>query len=48
VYVSGDLHGMLHMWKPEDNLWELILSFCCVDPRVELKLAGLAANVLTH
>lgn len=23
-------------------------SFCPVDPRVELRLAGLAANVLTH
>lgn len=39
---------MLYMWKQEDNFRELILSFHPVDPRVELGLAGLAANVLTH
>lgn len=48
MYMSGGMHGMLYMWKPEDNLWELVLAFCHVDPRVELRSAGLAANVLTH
>lgn len=39
---------MAYVWVPEDNLQELVLFFCHLSPRIELRLSGLVVVTLTH
>lgn len=39
VCVYTHVCTMVYVWRPEDDLWELVLSFYSVDPKV-VKLGG--------
>lgn len=40
-------HGM-HLWKSEDNLWDLVLSFQYVVCGIKSELSNLAASAVTQ
>lgn len=48
--VTGDVCGCgtpMFMWRSEDNLYKLVLSFYLRVLRIELRLLGLVAGVST-
>lgn len=44
VYV----HATVRMWRTEDNLKKLVLSFHYVGPIIKLRSQGLAASTFTY
>lgn len=36
------------MWRSEDNLWEAMLSFHCMGPRIKFTWTGLATGTFTY
>lgn len=42
-------HAMVPVWEAEDTLWELVLSFHCVDPENQTQILSLGGKVpVTH
>lgn len=49
LYVRVELAcATARVWRSEDNLQELVLSFSQVEPRDSLRLSGLAASASTQ
>lgn len=42
--TGGHLNSTKHRWRSEDSIWGVVLSVHYVEPRVELRTSGLAAN----
>lgn len=45
VCLSGHECAMVPVWMSEDDLWELVLSFCHVDPKDEAQVFKLSGSV---
>lgn len=47
-YMCGFTKVIEHIWRPKDNLQELVLSFLYWVPKMELGSSDLTASIFTH